>query len=87
MKKMLAMCVGMVIAALFISDAFAGAVDGYFRKNGTYVQPHYRSNPNNTPIDNYNFKGNKNPYNGKPGTNYYRDNPKSPYYNPYRSNY
>lgn len=43
-------------------------VDGYFRKDGTYVAPHYRSAPNSTPWDNWSTKGNVNPYTGKPGT-------------------
>jgi hypothetical protein len=37
-------------------------VDGYYRNNGTYVQPHYRSAPNNNPSDNYSAQGNINPY-------------------------
>jgi hypothetical protein len=28
-------------------------VNGYTRSNGTYVQPHYRTSPNNTTSDNY----------------------------------
>jgi hypothetical protein len=28
-------------------------VNGYYRKNGTYVQPYYRTPPNNTKLDNY----------------------------------
>ena len=50
-------------------------VDGYYRSNGTYVQPHYRSSPNSTVYDNYSTQGNVNPYTGAYGT-------KSPsYYN------
>lgn len=43
-------------------------VRGYTRKDGTYVQPHYRSDRNNSPYDNYSTKGNINPYTGKKGT-------------------
>lgn len=43
-------------------------VNGYFRKDGTYVQPHYRSSPNKSTYDNYSTKGNINPYTGKVGT-------------------
>ena len=43
-------------------------VQGYFRQNGTYVQPHYRSAPNGTTLDNYSTKGNINPFTGKLGT-------------------
>jgi hypothetical protein len=40
---------------------------GYTRKDGTYVQPYYRSNPNSTQSDNYSTYGNTNPYTGKQG--------------------
>lgn len=40
-------------------------VRGYFRKDGTYVKPHYRSDPNGTVNDNWSTKGNVNPYTGK----------------------
>jgi hypothetical protein len=65
---------------LFVSIATAASVGGYFRKDGTYVQPHYRSNPDSTPTNNYDFKGNTNPYTGQAGTDPYKSNPKSPYY-------
>jgi hypothetical protein len=42
-------------------------VNGYYRKNGTYVRPHYRTAPNNTNRDNFSTLGNVNPYTGKPG--------------------
>jgi hypothetical protein len=40
-------------------------VRGYFRKDGTYVQPHYRSAPDGNPYNNFSFPGNVNPYTGK----------------------
>lgn len=43
-------------------------VDGYYRSNGTYVSPHYRSSPNSTVYDNYSTQGNVNPYTGSYGT-------------------
>lgn len=43
-------------------------VRGYTKKNGTYVQPHMRTSPNSTKMDNYSTKGNVNPYTGKHGT-------------------
>ncbi len=42
-------------------------VKGYYRKDGTYVRPHYRSSPNHTKLDNWSTKGNVNPYTGKVG--------------------
>lgn len=43
-------------------------VSGYYRKNGTYVQPHYRSSPDGNPTNNYSYPGNTNPYTGKTAT-------------------
>jgi hypothetical protein len=43
-------------------------VHGSFRSNGTYVQPHMRSAPNGTTLDNWSTRGNVNPYTGRPGT-------------------
>ena len=43
-------------------------VKGYVKKDGTYVAPHQRSDPNRTQRDNYSSKPNVNPYNGKKGT-------------------
>lgn len=42
-------------------------VKGYYRSDGTYVQPYYRTNPNNTNQDNYSTKPNVNPHTGRPG--------------------
>lgn len=39
-------------------------VRGYFRKDGTYVQPHVRSAPDGNPYNNYSFPGNYNPNTG-----------------------
>ncbi len=44
------------------------SVNGYFRSNGAYVQPHQRTSPNSTLFDNYSSQGNYNPYTGKAGT-------------------
>lgn len=46
-----------------IADA-AVRVNGYYRSNGTYVQPHYRSSPDSSPYNNYSYPGNTNPYTG-----------------------
>lgn len=53
------------------SSSYSGSsthVSGYTRHDGTYVQPHYRSSPNQTQRDNYGTIGNTNPYTGKSGT-------------------
>lgn len=40
-------------------------VKGYYKSNGTYVQPHERTRPNSTITDNYSYPGNYNPNTGK----------------------
>lgn len=50
------------------SNPNSHSVDGYTRNNGTYVAPHYQTNPNNTQFDNYGTRGNYNPYSGQYGT-------------------
>lgn len=67
--------------ALFSFSAIAQVhVNGYTRKDGTYVAPHMRSSPNQTKTDNYSTLGNLNPYTGQPGT---RNPYSSPSTNPY----
>ena len=54
---------------LIVEQAYAAVrVKGYYRKDGTYVRPHYRSNPDGNPYNNYSFPGNVNPYTGKVAT-------------------
>lgn len=43
-------------------------VKGYYRKDGTYVRPHVRSNPDGNPYNNWSYPGNVNPYTGKVAT-------------------
>ncbi len=59
-----------LIAFLFFSVlSFAQvSVCGYYRSNGTYVQPHQRTYPNATRNDNYSTIGNINPHTGRAGT-------------------
>lgn len=59
------------IMAFFMFSISAHAnvnVNGYYKSNGKYVEPHYRSNPNKTTDDNWSTKGNQNPYTGVKGT-------------------
>ena len=44
------------------------AVSGYYRKNGTYVQPYRATDPNGTRNDNYSTRDNVNAYTGVEGT-------------------
>ena len=82
MKTFVLLSATILFLFALIFNANAGYVNGYLRSDGTYVHSYYRSNPDNTPINNYSFKGNINPYTGKVGHDYYRNNPKSPYYSP-----
>ena len=53
--------------------AFANLnVRGHYRQNGTYVDYHYRTSPNNTIRDNWSTYGNTNPYTGQKGYKRYR---------------
>lgn len=58
-----------LLAALFATPAVAQvSVDGYVRRDGTYVAPHYRSAPDSNRFNNYSSQGNYNPYSGRVGT-------------------
>jgi hypothetical protein len=72
----LVFCVVVVSLSAF-ADQY---VHGYTRSNGTYVQPYYRSSPNNTVRDNFSYKGNVNSYTGAVGRNRYIHDKTSPYY-------
>src|SRR5689334_13430620 len=62
---------GAATAVVLFSSAVSARADqyvhGYFRNNGTYVQPYYRSSPNGSTFDNFSTRGNVNPYTGQPG--------------------
>lgn len=64
MKTIIAACVFVFTASAVFADTF---VRGYTRKDGTYVQPHYRSDANSQRSDNYSSQGNTNPYTGQRG--------------------
>lgn len=73
----------MLVFFLSATIAHAGWVQSYYRKDGIYVQGHYRSDRNDTVRDNYSYEDNYNPYTGKTGSNHYRSNRSSEYYDPY----
>jgi hypothetical protein len=56
----LGICLG--VASNAMGDVF---VNGHYRGNGTYVQPHWRSNPDGIPSNNFSYPGNLNPYTGR----------------------
>lgn len=53
------------------SNTETNRVDGHIRRDGTYVAPHTRTNPNGRLEDNYSTKPNFNPNTGKYGTRTY----------------
>jgi len=60
---------GVVALLIAPTEVYAGTyVNGYTKRDGTYVQGHYRSSPNSKRYDNYSSRGNTNPYTGKKGT-------------------
>ena len=68
MKKLLLSAVLALVSTAGFADTY---VNGYYKSNGTYVAPHYRSSPNSTVRDNWSTKGNYNPHTGKVGTKTY----------------
>lgn len=70
----------LAVALLIPAFSYAEYVGGYTRKDGTYVEGYNRSDRNNTVTDNFDYKGNTNPYTGETGSNYYRNDPSSEYY-------
>lgn len=63
------MTILLLSVALFGNIAQAQVkVRGYTRKDGTYVRPHVRSNPDGNFHNNWSTAGNRNPYTGKYGT-------------------
>ena len=55
------------VLTLYPLEADGGRVRvrGYYRKDGTYVRPHYRSVPDGNPYNNYSYPGNYNPNTGQ----------------------
>lgn len=67
-KAVLAGALSLTLASPALADTF---VDGHFRSDGTYVQPHYRSTPDGNFSNNWSTRGNVNPYTGQRGTQQY----------------
>jgi hypothetical protein len=65
LKGTLAALTFLFISPLATADTW---VNGYVRRDGTYVQGHYRQESNSTNLDNYSTQGNVNPYSGEQGT-------------------
>lgn len=65
--SLIAMVLGLTLS--FASSAEAAVrVKSYYRPStGSYVMPHYRSNPDRYKFNNYSSRGNYNPFTGKKG--------------------
>ena len=57
-----------ILAATALSAIAQTHVQGYTRKDGTYVAPYVRTAPDHTNLNNYSTQGNYNPYTGSAGT-------------------
>ena len=84
------LAIALVLLTINIMEVDAAGrvyVKGYYRKDGTYVRPHYRTAPDSNPYNNYSYPGNYNPNTGKYSTgnpstylrNYYNRSSKSTY--------
>lgn len=58
----------LALGCMALSASADESVKGYTKKDGTYVAPYQKTDPNKSKSDNYSSKGNVNPYTGKKGT-------------------
>ena len=65
MRKIALLAVLLAASSNVMADKY---VKGHIRSDGTYVQPHYRSDANSNRYDNYSSQGNTNPYTGNQGS-------------------
>jgi hypothetical protein len=93
MKKLIVLLITVIIltgwSLSFAKDVW---VNGYYKSNGTYVEGHYRTAPDNNTYNNYSTYPNINPYTGKRGTvkpnsNSYGNSYGNSYSNPYNNQY
>ena len=63
MKKVISLLV-LALTMLSMTSVFASDVyvDGHYKKDGTYVEGHHRTSPDDRKDNNYNYPGNTNPY-------------------------
>jgi hypothetical protein len=65
MSALLLLTLGLMLAPVWAGDV---SVNGYTRKDGTYVAPHFRSAPDSSFNNNWSTSPNVNPYTGQQGT-------------------
>lgn len=79
MKKIV---MALALVAMMAGIGYADQnVRGYYKSNGTYVQPYVRSTPDSSYNNNYSVRGNTNPYTGEQGSSSRTYNDKTPEYN------
>jgi len=78
MKVVLTLTALLLVAT---SALAADYVNGYTKSNGTYVNGYTRSTPDSSYNNNYEVKGNTNPYTGRAGTASPTYNDRTPSYN------
>jgi hypothetical protein len=67
-KVLLTGALSLALVSPVLADTF---VNGHFRRDGSYVPPHYRSTPDGNFWNNWSTRGNMNPYTGQWGTRQY----------------
>ena len=65
MRSLVIFALLVLVADVSVAQVY---VRGYYRSDGTYVEPHYRSEPDGNFYNNWSTKGNVNPYTGEEGT-------------------
>jgi len=56
MRKLIAVLLVAISICSVASNVFAAvSVRGYYRSNGTYVAPHYRTSPDSSVYNNYSY--------------------------------
>jgi hypothetical protein len=71
MRKTLSLVISLSVLFSFMQSTVADAVvsvKGYYRSDGTYVAPHYHSDPDGIATNNWSYPGNTNPYTGVTAT-------------------
>ena len=81
MKKFVLGFLLLIFSFFIATEAYAiVSVKGYYKKNGTYVAPHYRSDPDGIKTNNFSYPGNYNPNTGSiTGGNSYYSSPSYSY--------
>lgn len=81
-KKIAILSLAILMLIVIATPAYAYVnVSGYYRSNGTYVQPYVRSNPNGLKYDNYSYNGTGSLYNQSYGSSRYSSSWNTPSWN------